>query len=374
MTDICKAIVIGGSPKAQHSIRQLLMGSPCTPHFIREISAVRELLNPKELALVIVDLETDTDAQLEICRLLKASTDTVLLPVIALSRLARHRLAAFEAGVDECLLRPFKLDHFRTRLHALVQASAVRRQIASAELDAEIERREHLRSIFRRYVSPQLADQILARLEVRDGSVEWGSLANSRTRAAVMFADMRGFMGLAERLNPAEVFDLLNEFFALLTDIVFKYDGTVFHMAGDCLMSGFGVPIQQADGAQRAIKAAREMLTSFAALAEQWKTRYEIDTGLGIGINEGEVIAGDLGSPHYMNYTLIGDTVNVASRLSQRARAGEVLFSNAFKITLDAKGFDVGAVELPPLLVRGRTNPIDIFCVPTERRTDFRIN
>jgi class 3 adenylate cyclase len=170
----------------------------------------------------------------------------------------------------------------------------------------------------------------------------------------------------------SEVFELLNEFFALLTEIVFKNDGTVFHMAGDCLMAGFGVPIQQTDSAQRAIKTAREMLANFGGLAEQWEKRYRVETGLGIGINEGEVVAGNVGSPAYMNYTLIGDTVNVASRLSQRARAGEVLFSNAFKITLDARGLDVGAVELPPLTLRGRANPIDIYCVPTGKRTDFR--
>jgi adenylate cyclase len=183
---------------------------------------------------------------------------------------------------------------------------------------------------------------------------------------------MRGFTALSERVNPDEVVALLNEFFALLTDITFQFDGTVFNMAGDSLMVGFGVPIAQSDGAERAILAARLMLEKFATLAEQWRERYQVETGLGIGINLGEVIAGNVGSPSYMNYTIIGDAVNVASRLGQRARAGEMLFSDAVKHSLDEHGMDVGALPLPALILRGRSTPIDIFCVPSGQRVDFR--
>jgi len=139
-------------------------------------------------------------------------------------------------------------------------------------------------------------------------------------------------------------------------------------MAGDCLMLGFGVPLEQADSPQRAVRAAREMLTSFTELARSWKERYHIDAGLGIGINEGDVVAGNVGSSAYMSYTIIGDTVNIAARLCQRARAGEMLFSGAFKQSLDARGVDVGATLLPPLQLRGRSHPIDIYCVPREPR------
>jgi len=258
----------------------------------------------------------------------------------------------------------------RARIEALLRASSVRKKKAAAQLEAEIRRREELlRQTFRRYVSPRVADKILEDAQLRDTLLSpAGPAAEARAHAVVLFADLRGFTSITEQLDPQLVVPLLNEFFSLLTEITFKHDGTVFHMAGDCLMLGFGVPLEQPDSAQRAVSAAREMLTRFAELSRSWQQRYQVEAGLGIGINEGDVVAGNVGSDAYMNYTIIGDTVNVAARLCQRARAGEMLFSSALKRSLDAHGLDVGATALPPMQLRGRAHPIDIFCVPLSHR------
>lgn len=307
----------------------------------------------------------------EPCRALKANPATVSLPVIAVARSSRSRLLAFDSGVDDFLTHQVRREELLIRIHGVLRAAASRRQLAAEQLAEEVKRQEVIRAAFRRYISPKLADRILENPELRDSML---ARFNSRASAAVMFADMRGFTGISERLAPAQVVELLNEFFGLLTDITFEYDGTVFSMAGDSLMVGFGVPVEQSDGPQRAIAAARQMLSKFAALADRWKARHDIETGLGIGINVGEVIAGNVGSPAYMNYTIIGDTVNVASRLGQRARAGEMLFSDAVKRSLDATGFDVAAFALPPLVLRGRSAAIDIFCVPSEQPSEQRID
>ncbi len=257
-------------------------------------------------------------------------------------------------------------ESLKTRIEALVRAGAVRRKMAGAQLEAEIKRREEvLRRTFRRYVSPRLADKILEDAQLR---VSLLSAAEMRTHAVVLFADLRGFTSMSERLTPQQVVPLLNEYFSLLTEITFRYDGTVFNMAGDCLMLAFGVPLEQTDSPARAARAAQEMLDGFAVLAGNWRDRYQIEAGLGIGINEGDVVAGNVGSPAFMSYTIIGDTVNIASRLCQRARSGEILFSRTFKQSLDAQGLDIGATALPPMQLRGRSNPIDIFCVPLETR------
>ena len=149
-------------------------------------------------------------------------------------------------------------ESLRTRIEALVRAGTVRRKIAAVQLEAEIRRREEvMRQTFRRYVSPRLADKILEDAQLRDTLL---STADVRTHAVVLFADLRGFTSISERLEPHEVVPLLNEYFSLLTEITFRHDGTVFHMAGDCLMLGFGVPLEQPDSPQRAVRAAQEML------------------------------------------------------------------------------------------------------------------
>jgi class 3 adenylate cyclase len=306
---------------------------------------------------------------MQTCGVLKANPATVLLPLMAIGKSSRQRLAAFDAGVDDFLTYQVRREEFLVRCHSLLRVSATRRQLAAEQLAEEVKHREQIRAAFRRYISPKLADRILANPDLRDTMF---SDIDARANAAVMFADMRGFTSLSERLTPVQVVELLNEFFALLTDITFQFDGTVFNMAGDCLMVGFGVPVEQSDGPQRAIQAAQLMLEKFAVMADSWKARYDVETGLGIGINVGEVIAGNIGSPAYMNYTIIGDAVNVASRQGQRARAGEMLFSDAVKRSLDTTGIDVEAIALPPLLLRGRSNPIDIFCIPSGHRIDFR--
>jgi class 3 adenylate cyclase len=226
------------------------------------------------------------------------------------------------------------------RLEALARAGSRRRRIAAAARNTEERRGEQLHATFRRYVSPQLADRILDSSRLRDSIL---TAADIRTHAVIMFADLRGFTSISERLSPHEVVPLLNEYFSLLTEITFQHEGTVFHMAGDCLMVGFGVPFEQPDSPQRAVRAAREMLDRFAVLADSWRLRLNIETGLGIGINEGDVVAGNVGS-------------------------GEMVLSSALKKSLDERGHDIKAVELPPMTLRGRISPIDIYCVPRSKR------
>ena len=193
---------------------------------------------------------------------------------------------------------------------------------------------------------------------------------HARVSGTVLFADMRGFTAIAEQLSPDEVVPLLNEYFSMLSAITTEYGGTVFHIAGDGLMAGFGVLRAEPDASVRAVAAARRMISGFNGLAGDWKTRLGLDTGIGIGINAGEVIIGDVGAPERSSYTLIGDTVNVAARLVQRARAGEALFSRSVWQSLESGA--AGIVELPPMVLRGRAGAVEIYCMPSSTRLDLR--
>ena len=322
--------------------------------------------------LIVVDaVEGASDEHmrgLDLGRELKTCPLTVSIPVVAIGNSHSQRLRSFEIGIDDYFSPETSQAEFVMRVRGLLKVGATRRAANHSMLQAEVERRKEIGDTFRRYVSPALVDQILSNSCLRDSVLE---NKNTRINATVLFADMRGFTRMSEQLAASEVVPLLNQYFRLLTQIVFQYEGTVFNMAGDCLMVGFGVPFAQPDATVRAFRAAKEMLMRFDQLVTEWKANYGIEAGLGIGINEGDVIAGNIGSPAYMNYTIIGDAVNVAARLSQRARAGELLFSHHVKKKLDAAGEACGAVQMHPISLRGRNGSLEIFCVPVESRIQF---
>lgn len=190
----------------------------------------------------------------------------------------------------------------------------------------------------------------------------------------VLFADLRGYTGMVERLPAARVVPLLDEFFRVLGAAAAKFGGEVYHMAGDGIMAGFGVNAGGGSSAGAALSAGHAMLESFAPVAERWRQDLAVDAGIGIGLHLGEVAFGMLGPPKRKTMTLVGDTVNVAARLCSRARAGEVLFSctvaAALRLSPESKGGAAASsfLQLPRFELRGRRDPIDIWCVPAPER------
>ena len=192
-------------------------------------------------------------------------------------------------------------------------------------------------------------------------------------RRTVLFADLRGYTGMAERLPAARVVPLLDEFYRVLSSAVGAFGGQVYHVAGDGMMAGFGVDSQPDGGAAQALDAGHAMLQGFASIAERWRVELSVEAGIGVGLHLGEVAYGILGLPRRKITTLVGDTVNVAARLCSRARAGEVLFSCAVASALDnsaprAGGAKSPFLQLPQFELRGRRGPIDIWCVPAAAR------
>ncbi len=180
---------------------------------------------------------------------------------------------------------------------------------------------------------------------------------------------------MAERLAAVNVVPLLDEFLQILAAAAETHGGTVFHMAGDAMMAGFGMEDTSGSGAHEALAAGHEMLRRFAPVAERWRGDLKIEAGIGVGLHLGEVAVGVLGPPGRRATTLVGDTVNVAARLCSRARAGELLFSCtvAADLACDAASTDIAAggtpfLQLPQFELRGRRAPIDIWCVPAPGR------
>ena len=319
--------------------------------------------------LVVLDLMMQGMSGFEVCKRIKSNPATALTPVVFLTSTDNRedRIKGLQAGADDFFSKPVQRDEFLVRVKSLLATHQARKQEATAKRTAT-DAPETLQA-FERDVPRRLVDRILATPEV-DGQAPGGY--QSRFDAVILFADLRGFTRMAEQLSPAQVVLLLNQYFSLLTEVAYRYEGVIFNMAGDSLLVGFGVPIEQPDAAGRAIKCGYEMLSAFETLSVDWKTEYGLETGLGVGVNKGEVVAGNVGSPAYMSFTIIGDAVNIASRLMQRARAGELLLSDRVMEALQAAGVKVDAISLPPLTLRGRTEPIGLYCIPFKGRIDTR--
>jgi adenylate cyclase len=203
------------------------------------------------------------------------------------------------------------------------------------------------------------------------------ALVAKTTHATVLFADLRGYTGLAERLAAARLVPLLDEFFGVLASATALNGGRIFHMAGDGMMAGFGLQDPSRSGAREALTAGDAMLQEFASVAQRWRRDLSVEAGIGVGLHTGEVALGLLGPPGRRHTTLVGDTVNVAARLCSRARAGEVLLSCTVAAALDTDAAAGPALKLVPFLhlpqfeLRGRSAPLDIWCVPATDRLAF---
>jgi len=224
--------------------------------------------------------------------------------------------------------------------------------IEQASLNEKIHEEEQLRSRLERFHSPQVIEMIIkGGEETKENIMEPKELA-----ATILFNDIVGFTPLSEKMPPREVNLLLNQFFSRMTDIVFKYDGTLDKFIGDCLMAVFGAPVEKKDDAERAVRAALEMRKELEAMMEKigMEKKFEVR----IGINTGRVVAGNMGSPNRMEYTVIGDPVNIASRLESLAQPNQILIGEETYKQVKGK-FKVKKIGLKK--VKGKSTEILIY-------------
>lgn len=225
---------------------------------------------------------------------------------------------------------------------------------AAAALDAsEAQIREQIaiRGDLGRYLPAEIVEEIVG----RQRSMELGG---QRRAITVLFADVVAFTPLSDKLPAEEVVTILNELFTLLTDAVFRQGGTVDKFVGDCVMALFGAPAAHEDHAARALRAAQDMLRFLESANAGWKDRYGIEIELAIGVNTGEAVVGNIGSAKRMEYTAIGDVVNVAARLETIARPQQILVTRA---TVDAAGDAFEALEVGERAVPGRSAPVELL-------------
>ncbi len=210
-----------------------------------------------------------------------------------------------------------------------------------------------VKKLFGRYVSRDVFEQLMAHPDRAE-------LGGKRREMSVLFSDIRGFTTVTEKGNAEALVNQLNEYFSRMVEIVFRHKGTVDKFVGDMVMALYGAPVDDPDHAEHAVATALDMVRELRELNNKWSERGMPQLDIGIGINSGDMIAGNIGSSSIMSYTVIGDNVNLGARLESLNKdyASRIIISDASRTRL--KG-DYDIRPLGDVVVKGKTRPVAIF-------------
>ncbi len=211
------------------------------------------------------------------------------------------------------------------------------------------------RSALERFLSPEVVEMVVANPDIRLGGVN--------QEVTVMFADIRGFTTMSETMEPGRVVEILNEYFTRVTDVIFDNGGTLDKYIGDAVMAVFGAPISKGNDAAAAVNSAMQIQRLLVELNRDAAARKWPELRVGIGINTGNAIAGNIGSPRRLDYTVVGDAVNTAQRLMTNAAGGQILISESTAKKLGKTGKTIDLERLPELKVKGRSEAVPVFRV-----------
>jgi adenylate cyclase len=299
-----------------------------------------EKLRKDSFDLVLLDIEMPEMDGYQVLEICLQDSELRDIPIIMTSSLDEidSVVKCVELGAEDYLNKPVN----RVLLRARVNASLEKKRL-----------RDEQRKLFRTFATREVADELL-----RTGF----SLGGKYVDATVLFADIRSYTSYAEKEDPAEIIDLLNDYFALMFDAITGHHGTVNQMVGDGLMAIFGAPIPREAHREEAVRAAIEMLSLLGGFNQDQALRNKTQIQIGIGIATGRMIAGYTGTQQRATYTCIGDTVNLAKRIEDHTKTVHhpILID---QYTREALATDIEVETLGAVLFKGKQQPIQIYVV-----------
>jgi len=225
----------------------------------------------------------------------------------------------------------------------------------SYKLFFEQREKKLIKKVFSKYINPYIMERLL-----EDPAGSLSVLGGQKREITVAFADIRGFTTIAEHLAAEEVVKFLNECFSMLSNIIFKYNGTIDKYIGDCIMFFWNAPVEQPDHPYLAVKCVIEMFYELNKLNQIYQFPFGFKIRMGAGINTGEAVVGNIGSAQLMEYTVVGDTVNVASRLQELTKEFNVPIIISEYVNEKVKD-RISTIPLGKVILRGRKQEIEIF-------------
>jgi class 3 adenylate cyclase len=304
-----------------------------------------KLVKERKPDLVILDVNMPGMSGFEVCNRIKGDPKTASIPVLMLTALNadEHRVQGLVLGADDYLTKPFNprelMERIKMRLRQKEQTDGLQKQ------------QQIIRDTFERFVAPAVVEQLLQ-------APDQVALGGTLQEVTVLFADLEGFTSISERTAPDKLLAVLNRYHTMMVGIVRENGGTVDKFMGDGLMALYNTPLAQPDHARRAVQTAlaiRTAVTSFHAEIEP-----EFRCAINFGIHTGMAVVGNVGAPELMNFTAIGDTVNLAFRLQELSRSGSILISeDTWKLVHE----QVAADSAGSKTIQGRERPVMVYQV-----------
>jgi len=302
-----------------------------------------EKLRVGSFDLVLLDIEMPEMNGYQVLEVCLQDDELRNIPIIMTSSLDEidSVVKCVELGAEDYLNKPVNPILLRARVNASLEKKRLR---------------DEQRKLFRTFATKEVADELL-----KTGF----SLGGTYVNASVMFTDIRSFTTITESRSPAEIIEMLNDYYALMFDAITGHGGSVNQMIGDGLMAIFGAPVAYADHCERAVQAALEMLELLVVFNQQQAALNKPQIKIGVGIATGSVIAGFTGTQHRATYTCIGDTVNLAPRIESYTKVA----SKPILIDAETRASLPDAIQVDALgevIFKGKTIPMQVYSVRSE--------
>lgn len=340
-----KILVAEDNFDSRELLQDILSGQGYIVHMAFDGVNALELIAQQIPDLLILDVDMPRKDGFEVVKSLKQDVRTASIPIIMLTARSdvENRVHGLGLGADDYLAKPFSPRELLARVNTRLRAKA--------ETDGLREQRELIRRTFSRFVAQEIIDLMME----NPSAIQLGGQLRPLT---VLFVDLEGFTSISEHENPVDLLDILNQYHGFLVNIIKRNGGTIDKFLGDGLMALFNAPIDLEQHVFRAVKSALEIKNELPNFYEQLPQRFQLQVN--IGIHSGLAVVGNIGASDLMDYTAVGDTVNLAARLQGLSQQGQISVSKA---VYDVLQDQIEAEDLGDKQIKGREESVRVYHV-----------